>query len=186
VTNECRAALRQGRLAWGLATLMVLAGVIRVTASVVVPMSLEQLTEAASRIVEGTVADVRHVSSPEGVERLVLVRIDSTWKGTHEDSTYVRLSGGRIGRIETRVPGVPDVEEGDRLVWFLAPHPRGGHVVLGLHQGMLATQDAAGGDVMVVAPARTATVRGDVRRLPRRLADLASDVREMVAAGERP
>ncbi len=149
-------------------------------ASVVVPMTLAELTDSAALIVDGEVADVRHVVGPDGAERLVLVRIASAWKGTPEDAVYVRLAGGRVGRYETRVTGVPVVEAGHRFVWFLAPHPRGGFAVLGLHQGALRMMAGPDGTPFVTAPARVATTRGDVARLPRRLADVAADVRAIL------
>ncbi len=149
-------------------------------ASVVVPMTLADLTESAALIVDGEVVDVRHVVGPEGAERLVLVRIASAWKGTAEEAVYVRLAGGRVGRYETRVPGVPAVTGGQRFVWFLAPHPRGGYSVLGLHQGALRMMAGPDGTPFVTAPARAATARGDVARLPRRLADVAADVRAIL------
>jgi hypothetical protein len=155
-------------------------GLSVVEASVVVPMSLAQLVEAASLIVDATIADVRHVEGPEGAERLVLVRVAATWKGRVDDTAYVRLPGGRIGRFETRIAGVPSVEAGDRLVWFLTPHPRGGYSVLGLHQGAMRTTEIPGRETLVMAPAPAATARGDLARVPRRLADLAVDVRAIV------
>ena len=155
-------------------------------ASVVVPMSLADLTAAAERIVDATVVEVRHVEGPDGVERLVLLRVGTSWKGGGESSLYVRLAGGRIGRFETRVAGMPRVEPGDRLVWFLSAHPRGGYVVLGLHQGALRTMPAADGALMITAPPRTAGARGDVTRVPRRLEDVAADVRALLAAGAQP
>lgn len=162
----------------------VLTAVPGARASVVVPMSLADLTDAAPLIVDATVAEVRHVAGPDGTERLVLVRVTSTWRGEAVDTVYVRLPGGRIGRVETRVPGVPSVEQGDRLVWFLTPHPRGGYAVLGLHQGALRTASSASGDLLVLAPAR-GQARSDRARVPRRLDELAAEVRRLLAGAGR-
>lgn len=162
---------------------MALSGVPALRASVVVPMSLAQLTDAATLIVDGTVSEIRHVAGADGAERLVLVRVASTWKGEAGETTWVRLAGGRIGRVDTRVIGVPVVEPGDRLVWFLVPDPRGGHVVLGLHQGALRTAEGPGGATIVMAPAGTATARGSVARAPRRIEDLATEVRGLSSRG---
>jgi len=151
--------------------------------SVVVPLSLVQLTESADVIADATVVDVRTTPGPEGVERLVQVRVASTWKGSDASTLYVRLAGGRLGGTETRVPGVPVVAEGDRLIWFLLAHPRGGYSVLGLHQGALPALAAHDGSARVLAPARVSSARGDVARSPRRIEDLANEVRALVESG---
>ena len=70
-------------------------------------MSLAQLTESADVIADATVVDIRTREGPEGVERLVQVRVANTWKGPGASTLYVRLAGGRLGGTETRVPGVP-------------------------------------------------------------------------------
>lgn len=153
-------------------------------ASVVVPMSLTQLVEAADIVVDATVEDVRSVEGDGGLERLVQLRVGATWKGRAELVVYVRLAGGRIGRTETRVPGVPTLEPGDRMAFFLAAHPRGGYSVLGLHQGALRAVNGPDGEARVLAPARVASARGDVARAPRRIDDLATAVRALAGGGE--
>jgi hypothetical protein len=153
------------------------------SASVVVPLSLPQLAEAADRIATGVVVDVRTAQGPEGLERLVQVQVSSTWKGPADATLYVRLAGGRLGATETRVPGVPAVEVGDHVVWFLVTHPRGGFSVLGLHQGALAAVRAADGTLRVLAPSRIASPRGDVSRVPRRVAELEAEVRALAGTG---
>ena len=96
---------------------------------------------------------------------------------------YVRLAGGRLGATETRMPGVPRLQVGDRLVLFLVAHPRGGYSVLGLHQGALVAVSGADGTPRVLAPAHAAGARGDVARAPRRMEELESDVRALASAG---
>lgn len=152
------------------------------SASVVVPLSLDELVGAARVIVDASVGDVRTVEGPQGLERLVLLRVIETWKGGAEATLWVRLAGGRLGRTETRVPGVPAVSEDDRLVWFLVPHPRGGYSVVGLHQGALPAVAGPDGALRVLAPSRQAGGRGSVTRAPRRLDDLATTVRALLRA----
>lgn len=151
-----------------------------VAASVVVPLSLAQLAEAADLVADATVVDVRSVQGPDGVERVVQLQVASTWKGDGERTVFVRLAGGRLGSTETRVHGVPVVHEGERLVVFLVAHPRGGYSVLGLHQGVLAAVTSADGTARVLAPSRVAGARGDVTRTPRRIDELEGDVRALV------
>ncbi|AMY09666.1 hypothetical protein LuPra_02888 [Luteitalea pratensis] len=150
-----------------------------VSASVVVPLSLAQLTEAADLVADVTVIDIRTMPGPDGVERVVQLQVMSTWKGGAERTVFVRLAGGRLGPTETRVAGVPVVHDGDRLVMFLVTHPRGGYSVLGLHQGALAAVTGADGTARVLAPARMQGARGDVTRAPRRIAELEGDVRSI-------
>jgi hypothetical protein len=151
--------------------------------SVVVPLSLAQLTESADVIADATVVDVRTAQGPKGVERLVQVRVANTWKGPEASTLYVRLAGGRLGGTETRLPGVPVVADGDRVIWFLLTHPRGGYSVLGLHQGALLALAAPDGTARVLAPSLLPSSRGSVTRVPRRIDDLAADVRALVDAG---
>jgi hypothetical protein len=152
-------------------------------ASVVVPLSLPQLTEEAELVVDATVVDVRSMQGPDGIERLVQVLVGSTWKGRAGATVYVRLAGGRLGATETRMPGVPALQVGDRLVLFLVAHPRGGYSVLGLHQGALVAVTGADGTPRVLAPARGAGVRGDVARAPRRMEELETEVRSLASTG---
>ena len=148
-------------------------------ASVVVPLSLAQLTEAADVVADVTVVDVTAVQGRDGVERVVQLQVSSAWKGEAQRTIFVRLAGGRLGATETRVHGVPVVHDGDRLVVFLVPHPRGGYSVLGLHQGVLAAVTGADGAARVLAPARVPGARGDVARAPRRIEELEGDVRSL-------
>ena len=152
-------------------------------ASVVVPLSLVQLTETADLVVDTTVVDVRSQPGPEGIERVVQVLVTSTWKGRTDATVYVRLAGGRLGATETRVPGVPRMQAGDRIVLFLVAHPRGGYSVLGLHQGALMPVSGADGAAHVLAPSRAPGARGDVARAPRRMADLEVEVRSLASTG---
>lgn len=157
----------------------------RLAASVVVPLTLGQLVEAADLIVDAAVEDMRVVAGPDGAERLVLVRGDRPWKGDAEGPVYVRLAGGRLGTTETRVPGVPTVADGERYVWFLAAHPRGGYSVIGLYQGALRVMTAPDGDLRVLVPGLTAGPRGDVARAPRPLDELESQVRALTDGAPR-
>lgn len=181
--SERQTKHRRWTFAGALACLFLLS-VPALHASVVVPMSLTQLVDAADIVVDATVEEIQSVEGSGGLERLVRLRVGATWKGQADDVIYVRLAGGRLGRIETRVLGVPTVEPGDRLAWFLVAHPRGGYSVLGLHQGALRTVIGPDGEARVLAPARLAGPRGDLARAPRLVGDLATEVRALAGGGE--
>lgn len=166
-------------IAWGLGSGASLEG------SVVVPLSLSQLVAAAAVVVDGEVVAV-HVTADSGrVERIVSVRVRESWKGDAADVVHVRLPGGVLGRTRVIVPGVPEVREGARLVWFLAPGPRGAYVVVGLHQGAMSVQTSptTGAAQVSSVPAGPAGAvrRGDGTRRPRALAALEADVRTLAA-----
>lgn len=177
----------RGRRRWLLATMcgLVAIAAVPLPASVVVPMTLGQLVESADLIVDASIEDVRVVAGPDGAERMVLVRGDTPWKGQADGPVYVRLAGGRLGGTETRVPGVPVVADGERYVWFLAVHPRGGYSVVGLHQGALRASVAPDGEARVLVPSLSAGPRGDVARVPRPIADLEAQVRALIAGDGR-
>ena len=166
-------------LSLALALAMLFTGRHVAIASVVVPLSLAQLTEAADIVADATVVQIRPVQGPEGIERVVELQVASAWKGEAQRVIFVRLAGGRLGATETRVHGVPVVHDGDRLVLFLVTHPRGGYSVVGLHQGALTAVTGADGTARVLAPARVAGGRGDVARAPRRIEQLEAEVRTM-------
>jgi len=151
-------------------------------AATVVPLSLADLTAHATTIVDATVTEIRHVVGPSGAERQVLVQVGATWKGDAIETRYVRLAGGTIGRYETRVPGAPHVEVGDRLIWFLGAAGDRGHAVIGLHQGAMPVHRAPDGRALVLsAPtASPPTARGATPRVPRRVESLAADVRRLL------
>ena len=77
--------------------LMLCASSRPVAASVVVPLSLTQLTEAADLVADVTVVDIRPVQGPDGIERVVQLQVSSAWKGDAR-AHGVRAPRGRTTR----------------------------------------------------------------------------------------
>lgn len=145
------------------------------SASVVVPMSLDELSTAAAAIVDAQVIAV-HVTADAGrIERVVSLRVIERWKGEAADVIHVRLPGGTLGRTRTLVTGVPLLEEGDRFVLFLDRGQVGAYRVLGLHQGAWRVSASPRDGALLVGPAPAGDApaglvrRGDGTRRSRRL-----------------
>lgn len=134
-------------------------------ASVVVPMSLDELSSNAAAIVDAQVIAV-HVTADAGrIERVVSLRVIEHWKGTADDVIHVRLPGGTLGRTRTLVTGVPVLEEDDRFVLFLDRGPAGAYRVLGLYQGAWRVAASPRDGTLSVGPAPAGGARaGLVRR----------------------
>ncbi len=147
-------------------------------ASVVVPMTLEQLAREAHVIVDARVVAVHVTANAGRLERIVTLRVLGRWKGEAGDVVHVRLPGGSLGRTTTLVPGAPTLREDERFVLFLGDAPRGGFVVLGLHQGAWRVVSSPLDGALQVGPASVAgsraagpVTRGDGTRRTHRLGD---------------
>lgn len=156
-------------------------------ASVVVPLSLSQLIAAAEVIADGQVVAIHTTADRGRVERVISVRVLETWKGERVEMVHVRLPGGTLGRTRVLVPGVPGVETGDRLVWFLTPAADGTFASVGLHQGAMRVWSSPidGRQLVGAAPARDdsgVVRRGDGTRRPKALATLRGEVSAIVEA----
>jgi hypothetical protein len=170
------------------ATLLVAGAGVR--ASVVVPLSLRQLIEAADVIADGEVVAVHATADRGRVERVVSIRVLETWKGSGVELIHVRLPGGTLGRTRVVVPGAPEVAVGDRRVWFVARTADGSFASVGLHQGVVRVwaSPADGRQLVSVAPAldTVGTLRrGDGTRRPRPLTSLRADVRAVLEEAAR-
>ena len=106
-----RRAMRLAVVVLGLATFAA-----DVPASVVVPMTLAELSRDARVIVEAEVVAV-HVTADTGrVERVVSLRVLARWKGDSDHVVHLRLPGGTHGRTHTVVTGVPSMRVAERFV----------------------------------------------------------------------
>jgi hypothetical protein len=124
------------------------------SATTVVPMSVERLTRASTDVVVAEAED----SWPEWnadqtlISTITRFRVQSAWKGNAaaEQTVLVRRMGGRMGNIEQKVAGVRSWRSGERAVLFLRPSRErdGAYAVTGLMQGDFRVQKV--GAVLVV------------------------------------
>jgi hypothetical protein len=175
--------------------LFVLAGLLALTlsqsltASVVVPATLDELAGEADVIVHARVVHVETRQAPRTlrVERVVSLDVLRALKGSPDDAVQVVLPGGTFGRYRTVVHGVPEVAEGDEVVLFLRASAAAGPQLVGFTQGFLRVRvDPSTGERMVVAPVAAGTdgpvVRGATDRGPQPLARIESRIAHVVLA----
>lgn len=159
------------------------------SASVVVPATLDELAGEADLIVHARVAGVgtRQAPGTRRVERVVSLDVLRPLKGSPDGTVVVILPGGTYGRYRTVVPGVPEMAEGGEGVFFLRTSPAGVPHLVGLSQGFLRVRvDPATGQRMVAAPVVAGTdgpvVRGANDRGPQPLARVETRIAQVVLA----
>jgi hypothetical protein len=108
------------------------------SASIVREMSVEQMAQMATEVVEGRVELLRAVSEEGRIDTIASVRVGSALKGDVAAGALldVRLPGGRVGELAQTVAGAPVFEAGLEVVVFLWTDPETRQRrVLGLSQG---------------------------------------------------
>jgi hypothetical protein len=66
---------------------------------------------------------------------LTLFETQEIWKGVAPPRVTVRLIGGRLGNLNSSVPGVPRFKPGEEVVLFLEPTPRRDFSIVSWVQG---------------------------------------------------
>jgi len=158
------------------------------SASIVVPATLDELSTEADLVVHGRVAGVETRQAPETrrVERVVTIDVLRSLKGSAEGHVFVVLPGGTYGRYRTIVPGVPELTAGEEVVLFLRTSAAGVPQLVGLSQGLLRVRLDASGQRLVLAPVDAGrdgpVVRGATDRGPQPLALIESRIARVVLA----
>lgn len=119
--------------------LIALLGASTASATTVKPMSIEDLTAAASMIVEGQAVESWSAWNPQHtlIYTFTRVRVAKTLKGNNDGIVLLKQIGGSAGGYTQKVAGVRPLMDGDRSVLFLrASEARDGTmVIVGLMQG---------------------------------------------------
>src|SRR5256885_14509846 len=86
-------------------------GFVRVSATIVVPPTFEQLVQQAELIFQGTVTDVRSVWEGEGAQRhidtYIRFQIDENVKGNATSSFFFQVLGGTVDHHSIQAPDSP-------------------------------------------------------------------------------
>src|SRR5438132_12711820 len=98
-------------------------GFVRVSATIVVPPTFDQLVQQAEVIFQGTVTNVRSVWEGEGAQRhidtYVTFQVQESVKGNAGASYTIRMLGGRVGDETMEVTDTPKFNGGDRDILFV-------------------------------------------------------------------
>lgn len=109
-----------------------------VAASTLVAMSLEQLTEASSTIVQGRVAaeTCRWNDSRTQIVTLTSITVERAYKGTPTPTVTIEQMGGTVGNMSVFIPGEMTFQPQGEYVLFLEPASSGSsYRVVGMTQG---------------------------------------------------
>ncbi len=123
------------------------------TATTVVPMSVEELTRAASHIVEGRA--LNSWSAWNAQHTLIYTytnfQVGRSLKGGAVTTITVKQLGGSAGGYTQKVSGVRHFQSGEDALLFLRPSVAadGTLVVVGLMQGNFRMARTAGGEAVV-------------------------------------
>lgn len=107
-------------------------------ATLVTPMSLEQMTDQAHWIGIGTCTSVHSAWESKQIWTEAVFKMERTLKGGSPTELRVRQLGGRVSEpvpVAMRVPGVQDFRVGEINLLFLERGVDGTPRVLGLMQG---------------------------------------------------
>lgn len=125
------------------------------SAVIMVPLSIPNLTAKSDLIVHGTVLSKSCQRDPEGrIYTKVEVQVTDVWKGTATANPLTIVhGGGTLGQERVVVSGQVEYEVGEEVVAFLVRNARGEAVTLGLAQGKFHVwKDPAGGRQFVRNP----------------------------------
>lgn len=108
-------------------------------ATTVIELGVEQLVERSDRIVHAVCTYAHSYRDAEG--RIVTryeFQAQETLKGSHEATFAIVQPGGRVGTVQTIIPGLSSYRMSDEVVLFLGQvNPRSGfRLPLGLDQGI--------------------------------------------------
>ena len=103
--------------------------------------------KGATRVVIGTVVDVRaRFDTSEWGDQLIVtdavVGVDENLKGSFSSSVVVTVEGGSVGGLTLEVSDMPSLKKGERAVFFLENARNGGLKPNGRGHGVLKIDDS--------------------------------------------
>jgi hypothetical protein len=166
-------------------------GASQASASTVVAMSLEQMTDHAQSIFIGRVAGIRADWNAERtrIYTYVTLEVERYLKGgSGSKSETIRLLGGQVGPYRAVVPGTPAFEVGEDVLLFVAGAGARIPTVLGLSLGKFTIVSEAGGERILkrdISSLMIQDYRTDSRKpgdpvTRYRLSDVESKIRALV------
>ena len=137
-------------------------GISRARATTMISMSMEQLTQASSDIVQGRV--VNQVSEWNATHTQIVTittfEVSQTFKGNAGSTVQIRQLGGTVGNLTVSVPGDVKLLPDGEYVLFLEPAGDSNYHVVGMTQGSYPVyQDATSHQERVVLPSNLAQIQ---------------------------
>jgi hypothetical protein len=131
--------------------LLSMAGELRATS--IIPMSVEELTNAADTVIEARALDSWSQWNAQHTIIFTWTRFQvvKTLKGSVPQQVLVKQPGGEVGGYGQKVAGIRQFQSGESTVLFLRPSAAndGSLVVVGLMQGNFRVYRARSGDTAV-------------------------------------
>ncbi|MEM8608280.1 MAG: hypothetical protein AAGF92_14305 [Myxococcota bacterium] len=160
---------------------LLLAAAASASASILLAVSLEEMTARADRIVVGEVLSSEAFRSRGGMIRtLHRVRVDEELRGTTNREVLVETLGGHLGDISTHVAGEPSFSIGDEVVLFLQSRGGGVFRAIGATQGAMRIARRQGTRPMIVpSRAHSLLVRRGADGVVRKSASPLAEARDL-------
>lgn len=164
--------------------LLVIAFVVEVRATTLVRMDLNALAHSAEIIVRARCAHSEARWESQSVWTFDDFDVLEIFKGASPQILRVRLPGGRVGRLEVKVEGVPQFANGEEAVLFVERTSAGDYGVTSWAQGTFRIHRESKGDARltqdtshfaVFDPRTRQFATAGIRNLP------ISDFREQLA-----
>ena len=163
-------------------TAAVLGTALVAEATIMVPLSLEELTANSRTVVRGTVRQSQSVwgKSHKRIYTLTELEVSEVIRGQAPKTILVRTLGGEVEGIGMKVSGTPKFVADQDVIVFLRPDPmsEGGFMTVGMSQGLYRVEkDSAGRTLAVPGVDGVAFVRA--RADGRQVVDHRTDVVRM-------
>jgi hypothetical protein len=124
-----------------------------VSATTIIPVTLERLASESSHVVEGRVVSTESKWNQQHtlIFTYTTIAITKTLKGNSQSSLVVKQIGGSAEGYTQKVAGVRYSKPGEESVFFLRPSAThdGSYEITGLMQGLFAMKKSAQGRVEV-------------------------------------
>ena len=124
---------------------------VSLDATMIVPISVEELTSPASDVVEATALNSWSAWNPQHtlIYTYTQMQVTQSLKGNSQTIT-VKQIGGQVGNVTQKVAGVRHFQIGEQAMLFLRPSEAGDgtHVVVGLMQGNFRIARSASGEII--------------------------------------
>ncbi|MGI9103791.1 MAG: hypothetical protein ACR2IF_15230 [Terriglobales bacterium] len=158
------------------------------SATTVIPMSVEELTAAATQVIEARAVSSRSAWNAEHtlIFTYTTFEVQRALKGAASPTITVKQLGGSAEGYTQKVAGVRYAQTGEQTVLFLRPSAAadGTFVVVGLMQGHFRVYQSGDGSVLATNGVTASTMLEEnstqvttrAARMPIRLSDLESRV----------